>query len=293
MSYSRRNDVHYGDPLPPPRQPIRLRDRALRAEMELQVLLRYLASGCTQQHLAMVSQVSPSSVHMTIKYGLRHLLNALKTIPDAQIRFPDSVDECELLTATARATTDFQGLHDVIGSVDGTLCQLQRHQNKQQQEQDYSGRKHIHARDVLAFWTSDGGIASLTVARGSAHDAGIADTMLHKLNVVPGAYAFLGDSAFANSTHILRMARVNDAARQLHPAAYWRDYARIRVAAEQGNGLLKNMWQVVRGKWQVHYAAKKAVPALTCSAMLHNILVRRYGVGPVATAFGFHLNELV
>lgn len=113
--------------------------------------------------------------------------------------------------------------------------------------------------------------------------------VLPKLAVIPGDYAFVGDSAFADSTHIKRMPRAEDAARARHPPEYWRDFKAIRVTAEQSNGLLKGMWKCLERKWQVHFADTKCTQVVTCCCMLHNILVRDYGTG----AGGMFLRGLV
>ena len=287
--YSRRPDVKYGQPLPPCRQPPRISRRRLTPREELQVLLRYFATGCNQDELALQTGVSRSTIHLTIKFGLQLLLHALSDIPEARICLPDSVQECEELAAAARRKTDFVGLQNVIGTIDGSLFRLQRHYDDEEQERDYSGHKHIHARNVLLLWSNDGAVVSATIGRGSAHDSGILRAVLPKLAVIPGDYAFVGDSAFADSTHIKRMPRAEDAARARHPPEYWRDFKAIRVTAEQSNGLLKGMWKCLERKWQVHFADTKCTQVVTCCCMLHNILVRDYGTG----AGGMFLRGLV
>lgn len=176
------------------------RSKALSPEMQVVILLRYLATGKMQ--LCSADDLGPSQ--QTISRVVRDTLEALSDndVLCQFIRFPVSPHETEMKKQEFRVIAGFP---DVIGAIDGTHIRIVA---PSENEAAYVNRKRYHSINVQIVFDANFKVLDV-VARwpGSVHDARILNEsglfQLFERGMVPPGCHLLGDSGYPSKRWLL------------------------------------------------------------------------------------------
>jgi len=145
--------------VPIPRSDVRSREprpnaRSLDAEGVLGLVLHYLNSTMREISLQEIFALIPSTVSRYISFGLELLLQTLRAMPDAAIRWPKAPSEFERLNSL------IVGRHPLLtgafASIDGLKLPLQTSSNEDIENATYNGWLSEHFISSVLVYSPDG-----------------------------------------------------------------------------------------------------------------------------------------
>ncbi|KAG6828836.1 hypothetical protein H0H93_014699, partial [Arthromyces matolae] len=177
----------------------RLSMRSLDAAGALGLALHYLNSTMHAVSLMEIFALIPSTVSRYIHFSLSILLSVLRTVPEAEVRWPEgeSFEELNDLVVARHPL-----LTGAFGTMDGLNLAVQTSADQEIENATFNGWLHDHfVSSVLAFGSTGEIIACKLNAPGSWHDSRVARDIYEKLRTrTPEGYYLVTDTAFPRGT---------------------------------------------------------------------------------------------
>ncbi|OJT03821.1 hypothetical protein TRAPUB_12304, partial [Trametes pubescens] len=181
----------------------RLDRRSLDAEGALGLVYHYLTSAMSDTALQQIFALVPSTVTRYRAFALKILLAVLQKLPESEIRWWSSEEECaqdnELILARHPL------LVGAKGSIDGLNLLMATSDDVDLENVSYNGWLHGHYTSCVLAFSPRGMVKGCVLnVPGSWHDAKIArplyDKLLHK---TPEGFYLVADTAFPHGTNTI------------------------------------------------------------------------------------------
>jgi hypothetical protein len=209
----------------------------LSAEDTLGLVLRWLAGASDEIDLGLGWGLPQSTVSKYLRFGIECLELALRSLPDASVRWPSVAEMAQLGERMAHRS---YALRHAFGVIDGTVISIPRPVDYVQQGFYYTGHKKKHGVKCVFVVGTDGCILwSATNFGVSMHDSYCAmlSGFYALLPSIPLPFKILGDSGFrAGPQLIVTQTAASLAALDPVDAEAMRDastlVARVRILVE-------------------------------------------------------------
>jgi hypothetical protein len=266
----------------------RPRTRAIDARVALLIQLRLLAGDPNGDDVSLMSSLVPGTRSRTMKYARKCLLRALKQIPECSVKFPATDEEAQGIADLARGYIGNRFM-DSIGVKDGKVFRMEEPTANQFLWLDGKTSRHGHRAVIIWLW--DGTIALAGIHFAAGRNDGYVDLSLqlqeHMEHLDPKFY-IISDSGFEGNSRVLRAVTSNDYNRLTpeeqdeYNSVIGKVFRRLRSSTEWGNGGLEKAFRVLQSPapaddWE------GTAETVECCLYLHNLRVRRMGVGQLHT----------
>ncbi|TFK50298.1 hypothetical protein OE88DRAFT_1808659, partial [Heliocybe sulcata] len=271
----------------------RLHARSLDAAGALGLVLHYLSSAMQEVGLQQIFALIPATVSRYLKFSMPILLNSLRTMPEAEIRWPtgDEFHEDNALIVARHPR-----LLGAFGSADGLGLAVQEADDAEAENATYNGWKSSHfINNILAF-SPQGVIIHATLnAPGSWHDAHTARPLFEKLYTsTPDNFYLVTDTAFPRSAvSIAGKIRAplktgqrveGTAAEQDETLTFNRELLSYRQTAEWGMRAMQGGFARLRVPLDINDSeGRRALLELCCR--LHNVRAVCIGINQIRSVY--------
>ncbi|KAG6824837.1 hypothetical protein H0H92_005660 [Tricholoma furcatifolium] len=268
--------------------------RSLDAAGALGLVLHYLNSTMREISLQQIFAIIPSTASQYITFGLRILLQVLRQMEEAAIRYPHGVAEFQKLNDLIIAR--HPRLTGAFTSIDGLKLPVQTSADEDIENATYNGWLSEHfISSVLAFSPEGLIIAAKLNAPGSWHDAHVAQPIFEKLRTqTPDGFYMVADTAFPRGTAQIqgRIRAPIKAGQRLQGSveeiqekmAFDRELLSYRQTAEWGNRTLQGSFGRLRMPLDINDAESRA-DTLETTVRLHNLRCRRVGFNQIQSVY--------
>ncbi|KAI0350175.1 hypothetical protein OH77DRAFT_1464227 [Trametes cingulata] len=174
----------------------RLVRRSLDAAGALGLIYHYLTSAMPDTALQQIFALIPTTVARYRAFALVILRDTLREIPEAQVCWWVSAEECE--DDSSLITARHPLLRGAIGSIDGINLLTAESDDPEVENATYNGWLHGHYTSCVLVFSPRGIIKGCVYnAPGSWHDAKVARPIYEKLrDRTPPGYFLIADTAF-------------------------------------------------------------------------------------------------
>ncbi|KAF8797407.1 hypothetical protein BYT27DRAFT_7228995 [Phlegmacium glaucopus] len=268
--------------------------RSLDESGALGLILHYLNSTMLEITLQQIFALIPATTSCYITFGLQILLETLREMPDAAIRWPyedqEFQDDSKLIVAC------HPQLEGAFASIDGLNLPTQTSDDPDIKNATYNGWLSEHyISSVIVFSPRGVIIAANFNAPGSWHDSHVAQPIYEKLhNETPDGFYLVADSAFPCGTVDIEgriMAPIKTGqhlqgtiAEIEERFAYDRELLSYRQIAEWGMRSIQGSFGRLRLPLQINDKEGRA-DLLEICFRLHNLHTRRVGYNEIQKVY--------
>ncbi|KAL7278744.1 hypothetical protein ACG7TL_007748 [Trametes sanguinea] len=191
-----RPDVHSaGEP--------RLGRRSLDAAGALGLVYHYLTSAMPDTALQQIFALVPTTITRYRTFGLRILRDTLRQLPEAEVRWWASAEECRADAELVWVRHPL--IFGAIGGIDGMNLLTATADDPELENATYNGWLHGHYTSCILVFSPRGVLkGGVWNAPGSWHDAKVARPIYKKLREqTPDGYFIVSDTAFPRGTRTI------------------------------------------------------------------------------------------
>ncbi|KIY47575.1 hypothetical protein FISHEDRAFT_45080 [Fistulina hepatica ATCC 64428] len=270
--------------------------RSLDAAGGLGLILHYYNSTMSDTSLCQIFALTPTTVSRYIDFAMGVLLETLRSLPAAAVRWPTGADAFQELNDYVIAK--YPRLTGAFRTMDGLNVPVQESADEIIENQTYNGWLHAHFVSlVIAFATTGEIIGSRFNAPGSWHDSRIARPIYEKLEkYTPEGYYLVTDTAFPRGTDRIKgkiraPMKVNaknlpdkNSAQYHKLVAEDRELVGFRQSAEWGMRAIQGSFGRLRIPLPIQNAHRRSSMLESC-LRLHQVRVRKVGINQVHTVY--------
>ncbi|TFK59608.1 hypothetical protein BDN72DRAFT_873026 [Pluteus cervinus] len=264
---------------------IRPSRRSLDSAGALGLGLHYLCSTTQNIALAQIFSLVPATVSRYLLMVIPTLLQTLKQMPDAQIRWlaGDEFEENSMLVEEHHPR-----LSGAFGTVDGLSLPVQTSNDEEMENSTYNGWKHSHNINNVIVYSATGLIIACNLnAPGSWHDSHVAQPIYKKLHSdTPDGYFLVADTAFPHGDQSIagRIQTSMKAGTVLPEGDLDRELISFRQTCEWGNQTLQGCFRRLCVLLSCENESFRA-DVLECCVRLFNLRTRRIGLNEIRTVY--------
>ncbi|KIY48681.1 hypothetical protein FISHEDRAFT_42869 [Fistulina hepatica ATCC 64428] len=271
----------------------RLSRRSLDAAGALGLILHYLNSTISDINLCQIFALIPSTVNRYIDFSLALLLETLRQLPGAHIRWltGHEFEHCNNIVIRRHPL-----LTGAFGTMDGLNVPVQASADEDIENATYNGWLHSHFVSLVIAFASTGEIIGCRLnAPGSWHDARIARPIYEKLEMAtPDGFYLVTDTAFPQGTDRIRgkiraPMKENtrlplDAAERQLALNFDRQLLSFRQTAEWGMRAIQGSFGRLRVPLPIKDSSRRGNILEVC-LRLHQLRTRKVGINQIYTVY--------
>ena len=248
------------------------RGGAVIPEVCLYCAIRYLAGG-TYTDVFFFCGISKSAFYAAVWRVIRALLN----VEELEIKFPQTVDECDKAAAEFRSISDNEAINNCVAVFDGYHLETLTPRKKEvgNVRSFFSGHYQTYGINIQAALDFQSRFLYLAVAGpGVMPDREALDECkLGKLiEDLPGFYCAIGDCAYTPTEHCIPIFGGALATQTNRDTFNFNFFAsQLRIRAEMGFGLMREKFAILQSRLRCRY--KNIGQLMTAIARLHNFCI--------------------
>jgi len=273
--------------------------RSLDSVGALGLYLHWINSTMPDTSLVEIFALIPTTVTRYIHFAQDILLTLLRDLPEGAIQFPsgDRMGHNEFEEYTQIIQARHPRLVGAIGTMDGLKLDVQAHGDPLIASSNYNGWVSGYYISNIFVFSPKGEINACCLnAPGSWHDSRVARPIYQKLdNEVPDGYYLVADSAFPRGTNgidskIRAPPKSGDRIRIMDPDelrernAFLRQLVSYRQSVEWGMREIQGSFGRLRIPLDANDPTGRSNLLELC-ARLHNVRVRRVGIGQIRNVY--------